>query len=799
MTADLRLFPAAAGLWGAAILTVHLSTVVALAVASASLLAAALAATYARRRSRRGVGSLDGARTADSGGRLGRRRAGRERRAVAAAWIAAGALLGVVGGCVVTAARVAARDGADLSRLAAARATVWAEATVTDDPRALATNGVGPATYLVPVRLTRVVSVDRALSLDVRILVFAQHPGWRGLLPSTRLATEGRLGPARGGDLTAAVLTATGEPEVLAVASWAQRAAGVLRAGLQAACADLPPEPGGLLPGLVIGDTSRLDPALEEDFRATGLTHLTAVSGANLAIVLGVVLFAARWCRAGPWLSAGICALALIGFVILARPSPSVVRAAAMGAIGLLALASGRPRAAAPALAAAAMVALVIDPGLAVDAGFALSVLATGALVLLAPRWCDGLRGRGWPLWLAAAIAAPAAAQVACGPVIAALSGGVSLVAVPANLLAALAVAPATLLGVGAALVSALWPGGASLLAWVGAWPARWLVAIAHAGADVPVGTVPWPAGLVGAASLAVLTVAAVMVWRWPPVRRYLVVAALAVGIGVVPLRVVASGWPPDGAVLVVCDVGQGDALVLPVGDGAAVVVDTGPDPVPVDGCLRRLGVRSVPLLVLTHFHADHIGGLAGVLRQRTIGQVVGPDFAEPASGRAAVLKTLAGRPLGAVGPAWTFALRGLWLRLLGPTQRHTATRSDPNNNSVVLRAELRGVSMLLTGDAETEEQHDLLALRPDQLRADVLKVAHHGSAYQDDAFLDAVDPAVAVVSVGLDNSYGHPHPGLLAELVRDGARVARTDLSGDVAVVATARGLGLVGARAPP
>ena len=639
MTADLRLFPAAAGLWGAAILGVYVSAVIAVAVASAAIVAASVVAVYARRRARRHVVPPDGAPRA-APDRRGRRRAERERRAMAAAWIAAGALLGVGAGCLVTAARIAARDGAELSRLATTQASVRAEVTVTDDPRALASSGVGPATYLVPVRLTRVVSDDRALSLDVRILVFAQHADWRGLLPSTRLATDGRLGPARGGDLTAAVLTATGEPEVLSAPSWAQRAAGVLRAGLQTACIGLPPEPGGLLPGLVIGDTSRLDPALEEDFRATGLTHLTAVSGANLAIVLGVVLFAARWCRAGPWLSAGICAVALIGFVILARPSPSVVRAAAMGAIGLIALASGRPRAAAPALAAAAMVALVIDPGLAVDAGFALSLLATGALVLLAPRWCDGLRARGWPLWLAAALAAPAAAQVACGPIVAALSGGVSLVAVPANLLAALAVAPATLLGVGAALLSAVWPSGASLLAWVGAWPARWLVAIAHTGADIPVGTVPWPAGMLGAASLAALTVAVVVVWRWPPVRRYLVVGALAIGIGVVPLRVVASGWPPEGVVLVACDVGQGDALVIPVGGGAAVVVDAGPDPLPVDGCLRRLGVRAVPLLVLTHFHADHIGGLAGVLRQRTVGQVLGPDFAEPASGPAAVKLT---------------------------------------------------------------------------------------------------------------------------------------------------------------
>ncbi len=147
-----------------------------------------------------------------------------------------------------------------------------------------------------------------------------------------------------GGDLTAAVLTATGAPDLAGRPSWPQVVAGRLRAGLQAACHPLPAEPGGLLPGLVIGDTSRLDPGLAEEFRATGLTHLVAVSGANVAIVLGVVLFVVRRCRAGPWLCAVVCGVALLGFVILARPSPSVVRAAAMGAVGLLALVAGRNR-----------------------------------------------------------------------------------------------------------------------------------------------------------------------------------------------------------------------------------------------------------------------------------------------------------------------------------------------------------------------------------------------------------------------------------------------------------------------
>jgi competence protein ComEC len=406
-----------------------------------------------------------------------------------------------------------------------------------------------------------------------------------------------------------------------------------------------------------------------------------------------------------------VCAVALAGFVVLARPSPSVIRAAAMGGIALVALAVGRSRSAMPALALAVVVGLLIDPALSVDAGFALSVLATGALVLLAPGWRDRLVARGVPPVLAEALAVPAAAQVACGPVIVALSGQVSLVAVPANLLAAPAVAPATLLGVGAALISPLWSDGAGMLAWLAAWPARWLVAIATTGASVPDGALPWPGGAWGALGLAGLTVGLFVAARRPVARRILVAGALAVAVGAVPVRLLASGWPPAGAVVVACDVGQGDALVLPDAPGEAVVIDSGPDPPAVDGCLRRLGVRAVAALVLTHFHADHVGGVTGVLDGRTVAIVVLPTYHEPDTGYRTVLDAVRGRaPVTEAGPGWTLRRGGLELRAIGPTRTLTGTRSDPNNNSLVLRATSHGVSVLLAGDAETEEQGELLA-----------------------------------------------------------------------------------------
>jgi competence protein ComEC len=790
---DLRLFGAAAGTWAASLAALQVSFRAAvvgavMAAAAAAVIAARLTLATRRR-------PLVGRRLT---GRLGRDARG---------WAVAGVLLGVVCGGLATAARTSARDADPLASLARDQAQVRAELTVTDDPRPLRSSRVGPPTYLIPARLTRLLptgseaparsapaaGIEEKVQLDVRIIVFATGDAWRALLPSQRVTTAGRLAPPRGGDLTAAVLAARSEPEIGHRPSWMQVAAGRLRAGLQAACLPLPAEPSGLLPGLVLGDTSRLDPAVGEEFRETGLTHLVAVSGSNVAIILSVVLYVARWCRAGPWLSAGICAVALAGFVILVRPSPSVVRAAAMGGVGLLALASGRGRSAAPALAAAVVAGLIVDPALAVDPGFALSVLATGALVLLAPRWRDALLAHGVPRGAAEALAVPAAAQVACTPVVAALSGSVSLSAIPANLLAVPAVAPATILGVASAVVSPLWPEAATVLAWLASWPARWLVGIAHVGAGLPAGSVPWPAGLSGGLALAALTVAIIVAARRRVLRRLLVAAALGLAVGAVPVRVLAPGWPPPAAVVVVCDVGQGDAVVLPVGDGEAVVVDAGPDPVPVDACLRRLRVKTVALLVITHFHADHVGGVAGVFRGRTVSELVVPPFDEPAEGERQLRETAGSVPVTPVGPGWRFVRGRLDLRLLGPVRPLAGTRSDANNNSLVLRAERGPITMLLTGDAETEEQRDLLSLGPDLLRADVLKVAHHGSTYQDGEFMEKVDPAVAVVSVGAGNPYGHPSPRLMADLVRGGARVARTDLEGDIAVVAIGDGIGLV------
>lgn len=407
-----------------------------------------------------------------------------------------------------------------------------------------------------------------------------------------------------------------------------QRLAGHLRAGLREATDGLRPDARALLPGLVVGDTSRVPPDLDDAFRATDLTHLLAVSGSNLTIVLALLIgpphLATRAERRGlaPRLGLSLRGTAVIGgalalaFVVVCRPDPSVLRAAACGLITLLAIGTGRRRSLLPALAAAVLLLVLYDPWLARSYGFLLSVLATGALLLLAPRWSAALQRRRVPPRIAEVIAAAAAAQAVCAPVVAVLAARVGLVAVPCNLLAEVAVAPATVLGFAALAVAPVALPAARALSWCAGWPAEWIAGVARTGAALPGAEFDWPGGWGGGLVLAVALVALVPVVRRVLRRPWLcVLCVLAMILAVcrpAPFTRVLTGWPPPGWRAVVCDVGQGDGLVLAAGDGTALVVDTGPEPQAIDRCLTDLGVRRIPLLVLTHFHADHVDGLPG-------------------------------------------------------------------------------------------------------------------------------------------------------------------------------------------
>ncbi len=702
--------------------------------------------------------------------------------AVAAAAVAGVALLhagGITGGPV--------------HDLASERAVVTAEVTITSDPRV--SRGRFGDVVVVRGDVRRV--AGRGAAYDVRSpVVLLADEEWRDVALGERVRVSGRLGPADDG--VAALLSVRGRPEVVEGPDPWWRAAAAVRHSIRESVAPRAEHPRELVPALVVGDDSGLDPALADDFRTTGLTHLLAVSGTNLTLLVGFMLVVARWLGVrGHWTYA-VAAVGIVGFVLIARTEPSVVRAAAMGTVALVGMGTNGRERGSRCLGVAVLGLLLVVPDLAVSAGFALSVLATGGILFLAPAWRDALMA--WlPRWAAEAVSVPLAAQVACTPVVTALSGEISLVAVVANLLAAPAIAPATVLGLAGGLVGLVWTPLGQVVAAPAAWSVGWIVVVAQRGAALPTASISWGTGPLALVAVTVACVAMVAVA--PRVLRH-----RSAGIGCSVLLVVtvltrppSPGWPPEGWVLAMCDVGQGDGLVVRAGPGAGIVVDAGPDPVLIDECLRRLEITTVPLVVLTHFHDDHVGGLAGVLEDREVGEVVVTGLPDPASGVDLVQRetAVAGlRPVVAtygltrrVGEA---TVQTVWpASVAGTVPGEEGEGSAANDASVVLLVEVEGVRVLLTGDVEPPAQAALERVLAG-VEVDVLKVPHHGSRHQDLDLLLGLRARLALVSVGADNDYGHPSADLLAALTATGAQVRRTDLDGDVLVTLDDGALGV-------
>ncbi len=720
-------------------------------------------------------------------------------------WPAARRTLAVLAVCLVAAAlcagmRAAVLRSGPLADLAGQRAQVRVEAVITSDPalRADAAGWGGRRSYVVVgARVHEVTGRGRTVALRAPVTLIAGEE-WLGVTPGQRVLATGRLARAERAQPIAALLRVDGPPDVVAGAGAWRAFAEPLRAGLRDSVSGLPADVGGLVPALVVGDEALLPQETRDDMQETGLTHLTAVSGANVSLLLAAVLGLARWCGVrGYWLPV-IGAVCVLAFVVVARPQPSVVRAAAMGIVALGALSAGSRHRGAANLSIAVLVLVLVDPWLACSAGFALSVLATGGILFLAPG-LSAAAAEWLPRWLAIALAVPLGAQLACTPIVVALSAELSLVSLPANLLVAPAVGPVTVAGAVAAVTAPVLPLAGAAAAWVAGGAAWWIVIVAQRGADLPGAAV----GLAGGPVVLLLLIVgcAAGVWLLPRVLRHrgataafatvLLVAVLRPsGVAVLPGL---GGWPPAHWLLVACDVGQGDALAVLAGPGAALVVDAGGDPVAVDRCLDELGVREVPSLVLTHFHADHVDGLPGVLEGRRVGEIIIGPLPDPPEQAESVAEAAADAdiPLRLVGADERHVTGAATWSMLWP-RRIIHEDSMPNNASIVLMVEVSGTRMLLTGDVEPPAQRAILRSGVD-LAADVLKVPHHGSDHQEAAFLEASGARVALVSVGADNDYGHPSSRTLQVLEDAGALVQRTDRSGDVAVTGSEDRLSVV------
>jgi len=733
-----------------------------------------------------------------------------------ATWPAvAHAALAAAGVLAVTAsAHVQLAGRAPLADLAGQRVTATLTGVVVSQPEPFSfVPGVEQHRWVLAARTVDARGVSSAARAHVAVLSSAA-PRY-----GATVAVSGSLRPADLGAAEAARLIADGAGEIRAPPS-ALRVLDTHRTALLEVTDPLSAQARGLVPGAAIGDTSRLPDDLAEEMRTTGLTHITAVSGGHFAVVVAVLTLLCSMARLPRPIRVALVALASLAFVALVRPEPAVLRAAVMAAFALTGVALGRPSQSVPALAASVVGLLVVDPWLARSFGFALSAAATAGLVLLAAPLAARLGP--WTGDAAAfALAVPLAAQAACGPVLVLLDPSVSTVSVLANLLAAPALVPATVLGL-VATVRARWlPVVAGVVAWAASGATWWIATVAHWCAALPGATVPWLGGPAGALLLAALT--GLALWAvlrraprpgWPESWRAaarsglrealatrrrrlsrgrfaaLVVAGSAAALVVavaVPRLVTRSGMPEDWQVAM-CDVGQGDAVALRTGPTSAVVVDVGPDGPAAGRCLDQLGVTTVDLLVLSHFHADHVGGLGPVLAGRAVTAALVSPVPEPAANAAATGSALAaaGVPVRAAragdqGTAGTLA----WRVLLA------GAGAGANDSSVVLAARTAGLDVLLLGDLEDAGQAELVPLvRP----ADVVKVAHHGSAVQSRALAERLRPAVALVSSGRDNDYGHPTDEALDLYSGLGAALVRTDECGTTALVVRGGEVSLAG-----
>jgi competence protein ComEC len=538
-----------------------------------------------------------------------------------------------------------------------------------------------------------------------------------------------------------------------------------------------------LVAGFVLGEDEGLAAGLRERFRASGLYHLLAVSGQNVAYVVAGILLAAWLAGVPRWLAQVAALAAVLGYVAAVGWQPSVVRAGVAGGLATLAWLAARPRDRWYFALVGAAILLAWNPYALLDPGFQLSFAAVAAIFVLVPRLERRLEGYPVPRRVAGIVVLSAACAVATAPILWLHFGTVSVVSVLANALAAPVVAPILGLGLGAAAVGTVLPGAAVALAWLNGWLVSYLAWCARAIGGLPFAEVHSGKVLGGAAAAVVLALA---IRRLPPhTRRVALVCGAAVGLAALawllwPRSPPGQLPPPAGLRVTFLDVGQGDAALLQVPEGA-VLVDQGPPEARVEQQLDRLGVEHLAALVLTHPQRDHIGGAAAVLREVPVGVVLDPRQQVRSPYEQEALREAGEREIEVVEArgGQAFGLGRLELRVLWPDGMAPAG-ADPNDYAIVLLASYGSVDVLLTADAETNVT-GRLTLPP----VEAIKVAHHGS--RDDGLgelLEHLGARVAVISVGSGNDYGHPTPSTLAALEQaPGLAVYRTDQDGAVVV----------------
>ncbi|HEX7091427.1 MAG TPA: DNA internalization-related competence protein ComEC/Rec2 [Longimicrobiales bacterium] len=563
------------------------------------------------------------------------------------------------------------------------------------------------------------------------------------------------------------------------------------------------PRHAALAEALLLAQTGGLDPAVRQRFALSGLTHLLSISGQHVALIAGTLLLLFRILRVRRLAADATAACVIVAYVLFLGAPHAAARAALLLLLALAGRMLQRPADPFALLAAAAIPLVLLDPLAPLDPGFQLSFAGMAGLIALRRRLLDALRPR-FGRWLADSLGTSLAATLATAPIAALHFGTVAPVGIVANLVAIPLVAaavPATALALAASAVA--WPAG-TFLAGAADLLLGALDGVAGAAASVPGGhayvpaddVAAWVAAATGAAFLSgwlarVVGGGAARLRRG--VRRAVAAGAALAFLFVWPL--VASRSGGDALEIHAIDVGQGDAFAIRTPDGRWILVDAGPRTDRHDAgrarvvpYLLRHGTRRVDALILTHPDADHIGGAAAVLDALEVGLVVDPGL--PA-GKPLYVELL--RDAAREDVRWLAARSGRQLRagdvvlhFLYPDGEADGSLLDgqpaANDFSVVFSLTYGRFAALFMGDAPAAVEERLVARHGDALRADLLKVGHHGSSTStSEALLAAVEPDIALLSLGRHNRYGHPAPAVIRRLERHGVRILRTDQSGHV------------------
>lgn len=579
--------------------------------------------------------------------------------------------------------------------------------------------------------------------------------------------------------------------EIISIGNILDQGTNAIRSAFRAELRARNSDAAALIPGVVLGDTSLQSSEFTLIMRRVGLTHITAVSGANLAIVTSFILWICQWILRGRRKRIVVTVVFLIGFIFLVRASPSVLRAAVMAAVLLFAKAEGEKTQSVPALGAAISLLLLLDPFQGVDAGFALSVLATSGIIFLSKPISKFLQIR-LPRFIAESLAIPIAATMLCTPVIAALSGQISLTSIPVNAIVAPAIAPLTVIGFSAALLILVLPRVSTLLLNLGEPIAYFITWVANIGGGAPVLKIA--SGFHGwGISVALLAGA---IYLFIKFRRYWKFVLL---ISLIPFLYLQTPWysggfPGKNWRVLQCDVGQGDAMLIRTAPHNAIVIDVGPEANAIDTCLRSAGITQIDLLILSHFHADHVAGLAGALRNRKLISVWVNQSQSPIFEYRQSIALLIGYEIKKVklGDRIEFSTNygKFSATVLWPKNSNSGENSEKlaeegsaiNNGSIAISFDLAGVSIFTAGDLEPAPQSELLQSGALSHVA-VLKMFHHGSKFQDFAAIKRLSPSVALISVGSGNPYGHPSRETIVNLEQIGTKTLRTDLAGAISL----------------